>query len=44
MTEDKVIPLREYLSRIEAGPTEERMFLWNIIRHALELCQDFTIQ
>lgn len=43
MTPDMVIPLREYLERIEQGPTELRLFLFNIFTHAPELRQDFFI-
>ena len=43
MVPEKVVPLREYLEMIEAGPTELRMFLFNIFRHAPELCHDFSM-
>ncbi len=42
MTPDKIIPFREYLETIEKGPTDLRMFLFNIFRHAPELCKDFS--
>ncbi len=41
MTADKEMPLKEYLEIIEAGPTDLRMFLFNIFKHAPELCNDF---
>ncbi|HMR44550.1 MAG TPA: cupin-like domain-containing protein, partial [Saprospiraceae bacterium] len=43
MTPDKRIPLREYLETIEAGPTDLRLFLFNIIRHAPELRNDYKV-
>ena len=43
MIPDMVIPLREYLERLEAGPTDLRLFLFNIFRHAPELLQDFSM-
>ncbi|HMQ62673.1 MAG TPA: cupin-like domain-containing protein [Flavilitoribacter sp.] len=43
MTPDKVIPLKEYLGIIESGPTDLRIFLFNIFRHAPELCKDFKL-
>lgn len=43
MTPDMVVPLREYLERLEQGPTDLRLFLFNIFRHAPELNQDFFI-
>lgn len=43
MTPDRIIPFKEYLSFIESGPTDLRMFLFNIFRHAPELCNDFSI-
>lgn len=42
MTHDRIIPLREYLDIIEAGPTDLRIFLFNIFRHVPELCNDFS--
>ncbi len=41
MTPDNVIPFREYLQMIEKGPADYRMFLFNLFRHAPELCSDF---
>lgn len=43
MTPDMVIPLREYLEKLEEGPTDLRLFLYNIFRHAPELTEDFSI-
>ncbi len=43
MTPDMVVPLREYLEKIEQGPTDLRLFLFNIFVHAPELRQDFFI-
>ena len=40
MGPEKKIPFREYLDTISEGPTELRMFLFNIFRHAPELCND----
>lgn len=40
MEPEKEIPFKEYLEMLEAGPTELRMFLFNIFRHAPELCKD----
>lgn len=34
-------PFAEYLDMIQAGPTEYRMFLYNIFEHAPELVKDF---
>ncbi len=36
-------PFGEYLDIIEEGPTELRMFLYNIFKHAPELGRDFTM-
>ena len=41
MKSAREIPFREYLETIEAGPTDMRMFLFNIFRHVPELCNDF---
>jgi len=41
MTADREIPFGEYLEILEAGPTDLRMFLFNIFKHAPELCKDF---
>ena len=38
---DDRMPFREYLDLIEAGPTRKRLFLFNIFKHAPELCGDF---
>ncbi|HMX40104.1 MAG TPA: cupin-like domain-containing protein [Saprospiraceae bacterium] len=43
MTPDRVISFREYLEIIESGPTDLRIFLWNIFREAPELRKDFSI-
>lgn len=43
MIPDMIIPLREYLEKLEAGPTDLRLFLFNIFRHAPELTQDFSM-
>lgn len=43
MTPDRVITFREYLEIIESGPTDLRIFLWNIFREAPELRTDFNI-
>ncbi|HMN91389.1 MAG TPA: cupin-like domain-containing protein [Saprospiraceae bacterium] len=43
MTPDMVIPLRAYLEKLEAGPTDLRLFLFNIFRYAPELTHDFFI-
>ncbi|MCB0663588.1 MAG: cupin-like domain-containing protein [Saprospiraceae bacterium] len=41
MTPDMRIPFREFLESIEAGPSDLRMFLFNIINHAPELREDY---
>ncbi len=43
MAPDKVIPLKEFLELLEQGPTNLRLFLFNIFRHAPELCQDYSM-
>lgn len=43
MSPDRVIPFREFLELLESGPTDLRMFLFNIFRHAPELCDDFSL-
>jgi hypothetical protein len=43
MTPDRVISFREFLEIIESGPTDLRIFLWNIFREAPELRNDFLI-
>ncbi|MEN0004497.1 MAG: cupin-like domain-containing protein [Bacteroidota bacterium] len=42
MSPEKVIPFKEYLEILESGPTDLRMFLFNIFRHAPELGNDFS--
>jgi hypothetical protein len=41
MEPDKLMSFRDFLSEMEAGSTDLRMFLFNIFRHAPELCHDF---
>ncbi len=41
MSPDRVISFREYLEILESGPTDLRIFLWNIFREAPELREDF---
>ncbi|MFT7589489.1 MAG: lipopolysaccharide/colanic/teichoic acid biosynthesis glycosyltransferase [Limisphaerales bacterium] len=36
------MPLREFLDILEEGPTDLRLFLFNIFRHATELVEDFS--
>ena len=43
MAPDKVIPFRDFLEAIEQGPTNLRMFLFNIFKHVPELCNDFSM-
>lgn len=43
MSPEKVVPFREYLEMLESGPTEYRIFLWNVFREAPELRQDFSL-
>lgn len=43
MAPDRVISFREFLEIIESGPTDLRIFLWNIFRVAPELRHDFRI-
>ena len=43
MSPDRVISFREYLEILESGPTDLRIFLWNIFREAPELREDFLI-
>ncbi|MCB0571961.1 MAG: cupin-like domain-containing protein [Phaeodactylibacter sp.] len=43
MEPDMVIPLSEFLEQLEQGPTNLRLFLFNIFRHAPELCNDYSI-
>ena len=40
---EKTIPFGEYLNLLEAGPTDLRIFLWNIFKTAPELRRDFKI-
>lgn len=42
MVADKNMSFREFLTVMEQGPTDLRMFLFNIFRHAPELCNDFS--
>jgi len=42
MIADKTMSFKEFLTAMEAGPTDLRMFLFNIFRHAPELCHDFS--
>jgi hypothetical protein len=42
MEPDKIMSFRSFLETMEQGPTDLRMFLFNIFRHAPELCQDFS--
>lgn len=41
MSPEKYISFQEYLELLEQGPTEYRLFLFNIFKHAPELCNDF---
>ncbi len=43
MSPDRVISFKEYLEILESGPTDLRIFLWNIFREAPELREDFRI-
>lgn len=43
MEPDRVITFREFLEIIESGPTDLRIFLWNIFNAAPELRQDFRL-
>jgi len=43
MAPDRVISFGEFLEIIESGPTDLRIFLWNIFRVAPELRPDFKI-
>lgn len=42
MEADKIMPFKEFLNTLEKGPTDLRMFLFNIFKHAPELCEDFS--
>jgi hypothetical protein len=41
MVADRYIFFKEYLEILEKEPTDLRMFLYNIFRHAPELCNDY---
>lgn len=43
MSPDRIISFKEYLEILESGPTDLRIFLWNIFREAPELREDFHI-
>jgi hypothetical protein len=43
MAPDRVISFREYLEILEAGPTDLRIFLWNMFREAPEMRDDFSM-
>ena len=43
MTPDRVITFKEFLEILESGPTDLRIFLWNIFKAAPELRHDFQI-
>ena len=43
MTPDRVISFKEFLEILESGPTDLRIFLWNIFKAAPELRNDFRI-
>lgn len=43
MSPDKKIPFKEYLEMLETGPTQYRMFLFNLLKHVPELCNDYEI-
>lgn len=43
MTADRQIPFKEYLEIMESGPTDLRIFAWNIFWKAPELREDFAI-
>jgi hypothetical protein len=43
MMPDMHITFREYLEIMEAGPSDLRIFLWNIFRKAPELRKDFSM-
>jgi len=40
MGPESKIPFEDYLNKITEGPTDLRMFLFNIFRHVPELCKD----
>ena len=41
MVADKTMKLKDFIETLESGPTDLRMFLFNIFRHAPELCNDY---
>jgi hypothetical protein len=43
MAPDLTMPFAEYLTMLEGGPMNYRIFLWNIFRAAPELVKDFEI-
>ncbi len=43
MSPDRVISFKEYLEILESGPTDLRIFLWNIFRVAPDLREDFRL-
>lgn len=42
LASNHTMPFGEYLDTIEAGPTPWRMFLFNILQHMPQLCDDFN--
>lgn len=42
MTADQQMKFGDYLEILETGPTDLRMFLFNIFKHAPSLCEDFS--
>jgi len=43
LTPKRTMPFAEYLDTIQGGPTELRMFLYNIFKHAPEMINDFSM-
>ena len=43
MEADMTMSFGEYLTLLQRGPMEYRIFLWNIFKHAPELMQDFAM-
>lgn len=43
MKPEKLLPFREYLEEIEKGPTDLRLFLFNIFKYAPELKEDYKV-
>nr|MBS0037712.1 cupin-like domain-containing protein [Saprospiraceae bacterium] len=41
MVADKTMELKDFIETMEQGPTDLRMFLFNIFKHAPELCKDY---